>query len=328
MSAPLNILQKFADQAAIQNPFSFREFSRIALFDSKYGYYQRARERVGLQHTTDFYTSTSIGSIFGTLIVAAVQSLLPDALLSEYTLVEIGNEPGKDAFTGVQLPFKTKVNIPLGDCIRLPEKAIVFANEVLDAQPFHRLVLQRGQWHEIGVAYRDGTLRETLLPQPSASLRSLLDRLPRNLPEGYHLDISLDAEHLLQQIASSVGSGLLICMDYGKYWEELLQTCPQGTARAYRLHQQKTNLLADPGEQDLTTHVCWDRLVSVLQANRWDSIRVHRQESFFIHYSQPAIQKIVAQQPGQFDPDRQALLQLIHPTHMGHAFQVLTATRM
>lgn len=321
------ILSKFMAQAKINNPFSFREFSRIALFDSDCGYYAKEQERVGRNATTDFFTATSLGSVFGKLVVAAVEKLLPNTDLAAYTLVEIGTEPGKDAFASIDLPFKSKLNIPVGEPLQIPPKAIVFANEVLDAQPFHRLCFRAGRWHEIGVAYRDGALHEALLPQPSAAVGSLLESLPTCMPEPYYLDIALDAEYLLGAIAAQPWTGLLLFMDYGKYWDELLEACPQGTARAYYKHQQQTDLLAQPGDQDLTCHVCWDRLECVLAAHGMESIQVQRQESFFMHHSHSAMQQIIENEPHQFDPERQALIQLVHPTHMGHAFQVLSAKR-
>lgn len=327
MAQSSDIISKFAAQAEIENPFSFREYSRIALFDPDYGYYCRKLERVGRHAHADFFTASSLGSVFGQLVVAAIEKLLPTAQLADYTLVEIGTEPGKDAFELLDLPFQAKVNIPLGQPLRLPTKAIVFANELLDAQPFHRLCFQGGQWHEIGVAYNNGALQETPLPQPSVALLPLLETLPTHMPEGYHLDISLDAELLLGAIASQPWSGLLLMMDYGKYWDELIQVCPQGTARGYYQHQQQTDLLAHPGQQDLTCHVCWDRLEHELIAAHMDIVQIQRQESFFMHHSQSAIQQIIENQPKQFDSARQALMQLLHPTHMGHAFQALWATR-
>ena len=40
-------------------------------------------------------------------------------------------------------------------------------------------------------------------------------------------------------------------------WADLIGDRPAGTARAYYRHEATRDLLARPGEQDLTCHVCW-----------------------------------------------------------------------
>ena len=156
----------------------------------------------------------------------------------------------------------------------------------------------------------------------------LIATLPEQMPEGYHLDISLAAESLLKHIVRQKWSGLLLFFDYGKDWDELVSACPQGTARAYYRQRQSTALLQHPGEQDLTTHVCWNRLKAVMQDHHFKTPEVLRQESFFMRYSPTAIQTIIETAPNCFDPQRQALAQLLHTVHMGHAFQVLHGIRL
>lgn len=324
------IQQALQKQADLQNPFSFREFSAIALFTPEAGYYTQNKERVGLKKETDFYTSTSMGSVFGKLVIDAARTLLPEIDLSQYTLVEIGCEPDQDAFADIQLPFAEKRNFAFGQPLDLPQKSVVFANELLDAQPFHRLIFKDGRWQELGVFFHPEThvCSEALLPAATEPIAALISALPDTMPEGYQLDLSLEAEQLLAEIAKQDWQGLLLCFDYGKTWDELLQACPQGTARAYVNHRQNTDILAHPGQQDLTADVCWDRLTETLRQHGFASPQVQRQESFFMHHSQNAIKTIIEQQPDQFDPERQTLLQLLHPSHMGHAFQVLWGIRL
>ena len=323
-----SIIDKFEQLAALANPFSYNEFSRIALYDDTYGYYRSNRQRVGRGSDADFFTASSLGSLLGKLVVSAATRLLCHEDLQAYTLVEIGNEPAQDPFAGVELPFKAKLSFPLGQIATIPDKSIVFSNELLDAQPFHRFLFTQQHWREIGVHYVNGTLEEVLLPEPTPAVARLMEILPKQMPEGYHLDISLAAENLLEQVVRQEWSGLLLFLDYGKDWEELVSACPQGTARAYHRQRQSTALLKHPGEQDLTTHVCWDRLKAFMQHHHFRMLEVLRQESFFMRYSPKVIQAVIEAAPNQFDPQRQALMQLLHPAHMGHAFQVLYGIRL
>ena len=103
---------------------------------------------------------------------------------------------------------------------------------------------------------------------------------------------------------------------------------PGGTARAYFRHEVSRDLLARPGGQDLTCHVCWDRLERVLRGGGFDPVRVERQEAFFLRHAAPAIEALLAAKPaGEFSPARQTLQELLHPAHLGHKFQILSARR-
>ena len=109
--------------------------------------------------------------------------------------------------------------------------------------------------------------------------------LPATAPEGYVIDAPLAAVALAREIAAESWSGLFIACDYGKSWQELTESCPAGTARAYHQHTQSNDLLARPGEQDLTCHVCWDWLAAALASQGFVSPTVESQEAFFVHHA-------------------------------------------
>mgnify|MGYP003347625901 CR=1 FL=1 len=70
--------------------------------------------------------------------------------------------------------------------------------------------------------------------------------------------VAAAATALLETIAAQPWTGLFLTCDYGRSLHELLTEYPAGTARAYHRHRQSNDLLAQPGEQDLTRHLCWD----------------------------------------------------------------------
>ncbi len=316
---------------------SFRDFSEIALFAPRVGYYSRQRQRVGFGAGTDFYTASEVGEIFGTLVAAAAATMLgQNADPKEFSFVEIGAEPGKDNLAAARQIFAEAKAIRLGEKIEIPEKAVVFANELFDAQPFHRLVFAGGEWREIGVATdpATGQWREKILPRISTEkLREFIaTNLPQQNDDGWHLDISLDAETLLEKIlATTVWRGAIVFHDYGKTLADCMESFPAGTARAYFRHTLSNDLTTNPGEQDLTCHVLWDRLSGVAKKCGFADARVRRQEAFFMEHALAEIGKIVAHDGGERSVEtmrrRNKLMELIHPAKMGHAFQVLAGTR-
>src|SRR6185503_13006110 len=82
------------------------------------------------------------------------------------------------------------------------------------------------------------------------------EKLFAHLPDGYTLEIPRAAEDWWRAAAAVLAHGKLMTIDYGFTAEE--QFSPSrinGTLRAYHCHQVTNDILANPGEQDLTAHV-------------------------------------------------------------------------
>jgi SAM-dependent MidA family methyltransferase len=300
---------------------TFAQFMELALYHPTLGYYRGARQRVGYERGTDFFTASTSGPIFGELIVAACVQLLGGRDPHDYTFVEIGAEAGADVLNSVTHPFAARRTIAVGESIELSGRCVIFSNELFDAQPFRRFVFGRGAWHELGVAGRDAGLVEIEFSPANESF------LPANAPEGYVLDAPMAAPPLLRGIVEQPWSGLFIACDYGKTWKELVEAVPAGTARAYYQHTQSNDLLARPGEQDLTCHVCWDWLIEVLTRNRFGSPVLESQEAFFVRHAADFIAATTAAEAAHFSRKKLSLMQLLHPAHLGQKFQVLHGFR-
>lgn len=302
---------------------SFSRFMALALYDPQVGYYRQPRERVGRSALTDFYTATSTGSLFGELIEAAAGKLLGASLTpADCTFVELGTEQPGGIHAGRRHGFKAVRTLPLGSALQIEGPCVVFSNELFDAQPCRRFVRRDGVWWELGVQLADDTLREIVCgPAENAPY------LPEPAPEGYILDAPEAATGLLREIMQQPWHGLFLACDYGKTWSELVHATPAGTARAYHRHKQSNDLLARPGEQDLTCHVCWDWLQAALAAHGADAPRVESQEVFLVRHAHELLAETVARHAHNLSDRKQALLQLIHPAHMGRKFQVLHALR-
>ncbi|MFT5836818.1 MAG: SAM-dependent MidA family methyltransferase [Candidatus Azotimanducaceae bacterium] len=119
----------------------------------------------------------------------------------------------------------------------------------------------------------------------------------------------------------------MLFFDYGRTWTSLLQDHPSGTARTYKQHVQGNDLLETPGACDITCDICWTPLMEQMQQVGLQSVTLESQESFLVQRAQRAAEAIVSDNAGTFSPDRQTLMQLIHPANMGQRFQVLWGLR-
>lgn len=323
--------RRAADGAAT---LRFDAFMRLALYDPELGYYRRDRFRVGRDRSADFYTASSLGLLFGELVAFACAKLLREAGLdpSAHTFVEIGAEPAGGVLAGLEPgahPFAASRTFRVGEALTLAGPCVVFSNELFDAQPARRFVRRASAWHELGVNLdSQGFLAETDLGPAPADAVAFLPPLAET-PEGYHFDASRDAAELAARLAAEPWHGLFVAFDYGKSFAELGHSVPAGTARAYHKHTQSNALLAHPGEQDLTVHVCWDWLIAALlphvPATR--PPLVVSQESFLVHHAGDLISATLAREAraSVASPRKHALMHLLHPAQMGQKFQVLHA---
>ena len=116
-------------------------------------------------------------------------------------------------------------------------------------------------------------------------------------------------------------------LDYGQSSAEFLAPHrTNGTLRGYRCHKLSENLLANAGDQDLTAHVNFDstRLAGESVGLRTELFTT--QASFLA-----AVMKQFwpeAESHGTWTKARAREFQtLIHPEHLGRAFNVLVQTR-
>jgi len=301
---------------------TFARFMELALYDPEVGYYRRRQPRVGCGAGTDFFTASTSGPVFGKLIVAACTALLGAGDPRDYTFVEIGAEPGTGVLTDVAHPFGAARTVRVGEPFALSGRCVVFSNELFDAQPFRRGIFRRDAWRELGVAMRGNALGEIELPDAIT-----LPVLPSNAPEGYLLDLPLEAQALAGQIATEPWTGLFVACDYGKSWRELIEACPAGTARAYHRHTQTNDLLARPGR----TGPHLSRVLG-LAGRRTSESRLrlpdHRVAGgLFVRHAAGFIAATAEAEAAHFSREKLSLMQLLHPAHLGQKFQVLHARR-
>jgi SAM-dependent MidA family methyltransferase len=319
-------METLLDVLAAKGVMTFAEFMRESLYHPGLGYYTREdRTRVGTRRDADFYTAESIGPVFAELVAEAAWRIAAPWHGKDVEFVELGAEPeGENVAERVCPPFGSSVALSLGNDIPDDAPVVLFSNELFDAQPFHRVVRSGGKWRECGVVIKGGRAQEVLMDALSWPIAAMADRFDGNAPDGYRMDLPIESEVLMQQIAARKNVVAVIAFDYGYDWSDVYGRRPNGSARAYRSHTLCSDLLADPGEQDLTCNVCWDGLENVLKSAGFANVATERQEAFFMHRSAAKIEEIV--KSGDIVRNGK-LRELIHPMRMGEVFQVLTAVR-
>ena len=302
---------------------SFARFMELALYHPTVGYYRRDQARVGYAAGTDFFTASTSGQIFGELVAAACVRLLDRRDPGTHTFVEIGAEPNHSILSGVAHPFAAVRTLRVGEPLILTGQCIVFSNELFDAQPCTRSIFHHGAWREIGVALVGDHFIEVELPPP----HGVAANAPAAGTEHYRFDQPHGATALAEKIAQQPWTGLFVAFDYGKSLLDLLENFPAGTLRAYYRHAQSNDLLGRPGEHDLTCHICWDWLTAALEANGFPVTTLDSQETFLVRHAADFIAATTTAEAARLSQRKLALLQLLHPAHLGHKFQVLHALR-
>jgi SAM-dependent MidA family methyltransferase len=327
MGSSSDFFEIFATEPNAASGVSFARYMELAMYHPNAGYYTRDFKRVGRDAKADFFTSTTFSPVFGELVIAASVKLLAPASPAEFHFVEVGAEPGGGILRGLPHPFASYRTISLGQPFVLPDRAVLFSNELFDAQPFHRVVWRNGAWRELGVAQLGRHLREVELPELSAEIAAQADRLPKTAAENYHIDLPLRTVPMLERLVGPRWTGLFLAFDYGKYWQELVENLPAGTGRTYHRQKMGNDLLARPGKQDLTCHICWDWLEDGMVRAGFGEPRVDSQESFFMSHASDVLAAITAAEAGSFSPRKRMMMQLLHPANMGRKFQALHALR-
>jgi SAM-dependent MidA family methyltransferase len=157
-----------------------------------------------------------------------------------------------------------------------PRRGLVLAHELLDALPVERLVWQQTGWHQLVVGLDQFGSPSWQLGDPAAD--DVLQRLEAiGLPvdgTGLHYGWSTEwcstlGEWLLQ-CRLGLQQGWLLVMDYALSGSRYYSPHRDGgTLLACRGQVTSPNLLAQPGEWDITAHVCTSLLEQWAPACGW-----------------------------------------------------------
>ena len=241
-----------------EGPLPFPRFMEMALYHPELGYYRRPRDPFGIGG--DFYTNAQLQPVFGRLLAQQIDTWRHEMGRPEdFTVVEMGAGRGETT-AEIQhcLPGLTCLTVDLATG-ELPKRfrGVVICNEFFDALPVHSverkdkgLVEHYVDLAADGFDWAEGSLSDS-------RLKDYLQSYTPRLAEGQKVEVNLEALDQLEKIARSLDSGYVLTIDYGYTADEIAggRRLPGGSLMSYVKHQASEDVLANPGERDITAHV-------------------------------------------------------------------------
>lgn len=231
-------------------PMTFERFMDLALYAPGLGYYTRGEDPFGAQG--DYYTAEQFQPVYGALMAQFAASLRAKrATPGDFQVVELGAGRGEMAEAFSALSYSA-VDVGHGE---LPARirGLVFANEFFDALPV-RVAARRGEIvREVLVGFEDGAFRFEDGPGAQGPLLEYIEKFYPEATDGSMIEIHLRGLDWIRGIAAALDGWLLI-VDYG-YTAREFERYREGTLMSYRRHIASPDVLADPGNRDITAHV-------------------------------------------------------------------------
>jgi SAM-dependent MidA family methyltransferase len=231
-------------------PISFERYMELALYAPGLGYYVRGRDPFGVHG--DFYTAEQIQPVFGILIAQFIATLKCRAGdPAGFRVVELG--AGRAEMAAALAPFGyTAVEAERG---AFPErlKGVVLANEFFDALPVRVAVRRDGVFREMRVGFSNTGFVFLDGPPCDGPMLEYLERYYRSVDDGAIVEVHLRGLEWIGRIAQAL-DGFLVVIDYGYTAREWIRYS-SGTLMSYVRHTASEDVLARPGERDITSHV-------------------------------------------------------------------------
>jgi SAM-dependent MidA family methyltransferase len=357
------LVSEIQREIQLHGPISFARFMELALYAPERGYYEQPRE-IGRRgdYFTSVSVGPLFGSMLAFQFAQWLDAACPEggvqlveagphhgALAADILDWLAGHRPDLFQRLGYVLleaspvrrqwqqetlrDFLPKVKWAAG-AAALGESqvsGIIFSNEFLDSLPVHRLDWNASarQWQEWRVS-TGGDSFVWCRGEPGADLAARLPPVPPELadvlPDSFALEICPAAADWWRAAARALRRGKLLTIDYGHHrhggWFRPEQA--QGTVRAFSRHHGSADLLAQPGEQDLTADVDFFALMQAGESAGLHTEALVRQSRFFT-----AI--LASAGTAAFEPwDQKKVRQfktLTHPEHLGERFWILVQGR-
>ncbi len=284
--------QQLIDHIGRHGPITFEAFIEAALYDSQFGYYPSRRRQQGstpVGTDGDYFTSPVTHPAFGALLALQLREMWRRlGSPGEFVVVEMGAGDGvlrSDfiEYAERELPDLAKVLHysatdlvpPVGsDWVAghadLPTAitGCVISNELIDAHPVNRFIVEAGAVREIFVDYRNDAFVETVgdVVEPEVEARVL--PFVRSLPDGYRGEVNLRLGYWSDSVSATLDRGYVITIDYGFDRPDLYApTRLSGSLRCYYQHTLGQNPLRRIGKQDITAHVDFTAVDHTLMVN-------------------------------------------------------------
>jgi SAM-dependent MidA family methyltransferase len=267
------------------------------LYHPEYGYYQSTGVTIGAQG--DYYTSPSVSPLFGHLIARQLSQMAEILGGKDFDVVEMGGGRGflcedildwaektsPDFYQHLRYylietssPFlkeqrerlseKQKegkvfwVSPKMFEEGKVQIRGCFLSNELVDAFPVHRVILDQGKLREIYVTHRNGQFEEQWGELSNPGIASYFRSMGIVLQEGQKAEVNLLALEWMERVAQCLQRGFALTIDYGYLSGELYAPHRrEGTLLCYFQHEASENPYERLGEQDITSHVNFTSLI-------------------------------------------------------------------
>ena len=173
-----------------------------------------------------------------------------------------------------------------------------------------------------------GQRSEVLSQKPAQpGIENLPGALLDVLPDGFTIELCPAREDWWREAAGLLASGKLLTIDYGLEAEEFFTPeRKDGTLRAYHRHQPSREVLANPGEQDITAHVNFSSIQTAGESMGLKTDCFLTQAQFLTGIAANTWKGEA--NFGEWTTERTRQFQtLTHPEHLRRAFRVLIQSR-
>jgi SAM-dependent MidA family methyltransferase len=336
-------------------PLRFADFMAAALYEPDLGYYARSTRQLG-RHG-DFFTSVSVGPLFGAILARRfLREWLAIGSPPRWRIIECGAHDGTlaadvlgtlatldpRAFDALEyvipepLPalqnaqretlriYQDRVRLTTGllDCAADPLPGIAYGNELLDALPCHVVEWRGGRWLECRVALApDGTFAWQPAAIDDPALLAALAPVGGDFPDGYRSEVRTCFRALLEPLTHCLRSGLMLWADYGFARPDYYQPArTAGTLRTFANHRAGSCPLESPGAFDITAHVDFTAVAEAALALGGRPTVFRSQGSWLADTAR----ELLLESEGNPQPSFARQFQtLTHPAHLGARFHIL-----
>lgn len=359
---PVSLAERLRELIRREGRITFHDWMKAALYDPDGGYYQRAdRKRWGREG--DYRTSPERSELFAATFARYFVGLAEE--FDDLAIVECGAGDGnfaagllrtlRDQFPARFAATHYIVYELSDDALRRAQErlsefgervqfcsewdrvsvnsGIYFSNELLDAFPVHRVVMDEGGLSELYVDVdSDGRFVWSSGPLSTPRLAEFINAYSINLAPKQTIEINLAIDDWFHAVAAKLERGFVVTVDYGAEADDLYDSAlrPDGTVRGFSRHGFVEDLLAEPGEYDLTTTINWTQVKAVGDKLGFKVLDFTSQDKFLLNAG--LLDHLQYRLDGsESEAEKMSLTtgarEMILPGGMASSFQVLVQTR-
>ena len=344
-----------------EGPITFHDFMEMTLYAPGLGYYTSRREKIG--RSGDYVTSPEVSPIFGAIIGRQLREMweaidrpptfdaveagagngtlcrdilrwarraapgFQDAL--RYIIVETS-----DALTGRQRETIEAEGLQATVEWRteLPEavEGCILSNELLDAMPVHRVMVQEDTLREVYVGWDSAAFREELGQASTPEIENYFTRLGLRPGEGCYAEVNLAAASWMSASALALRRGFLLTFDYGYEATELYAPWRSaGTLLCFYRHNPSDDPYVRIGRQDMTSHVDFTTIRRAGEEAGLSTLGLPPQSEFLMNLGLPDALPAIGEGETNLEEyyiRRRAVVELVDPAGLGR-IKVLAQAR-